>query len=204
MPQRSLQKTKVMKAKSITMLLLALVITAGAIATEVPKMNVAVLNQSKVYVTAETSAQSPTEITLRDAVGETVYFSKTKAAPKFRSVLNLQDLEDGTYTISLRSGKVYTKREITVANGAVTVKQPVDGLAPYFSYKNDKVILSYLNSNLSDVSLLIYNGNKLVFDSKLGSDLTIQRSFDLSKLVKNDFEFVLYGNNQRYNYRCSR
>ncbi len=193
-----------MKTKSITLLLLALVFAAGTFATEIPKMNVVALSDSKVYVTAETSTQSCTEITLRDASGETVYYKRAKAAPQFRSVLNLEELADGTYTVSLRCGKEFTKRKISVSEGIVAVQRPTDELAPYFAYKNDKVLLSYLNSSQNDVSVLIYNGNDLVLDSKLGSDLAIQRSFDLSKLKNDDVEVVLYGNNQRYNYRVTR
>ncbi|WP_167611447.1 hypothetical protein [Maribellus sediminis] len=193
-----------MKTKTITLMLLALVIAAGAFATEISKMSMVALNDSKVYVAAETSTNSPTEITLLDARGETIYFKRTKAAPQFRSVLNLQELSDGTYTFSLKSGKAVTKREITVSNGKVTVKKVAEEFAPYFAYKNGKVLLSYLNSNQADVSVLIYNGNRLVLDSSLGSDLAIQRSFDVSKLKNNEFEFVLYGNNHRYNYRFTR
>jgi|GEM_PF-3793596 len=204
MRQPSLQKTKAMKTKSITLMLLVLVFTASAFATEVPKMNVLAMNESKVYVAAETSTTAPTEITVLNTAGETVYIKRTKAAPQFRMVLNLQELEDGTYTIRLRSGELFTKREIILTEGLISVKKPVNEFEPYFSYENGKVLLSYLNSNQSDVSLMIFNGNTLVFDSKLGSDLTIQRSFDLSKLMEDDFEFVLYGNNQRYNYRFTR
>jgi hypothetical protein len=193
-----------MKTKSITLLLLTLVLTANVIATEVPKMNVLALNDSKVYVAAETSATAPTEISVLNTAGETVYFKRTKAAPLFQLVLNLKELEDGRYTISLRSGEVFTKREITLTEGLVSVNKPMNEFEPYFSYKNDKVLLSYLNSNQSDMSLLIYNGNTLVYDSELGRDVSIQRSFDLSKLMDDDFEFVLYGNNQRYNYRVTR
>lgn len=193
-----------MKTKTIALLLLALLVAAGAFATETPKMGIVALNDSKVYVAAETSTHSPTEITLLNARGETVYFKRTKAAPQFRSVLNLQELSDGTYTFSLKSGKAVSQREINVSNGTVTVKKVAEEFAPYFAYKNGKVLLSYLNSDQGDVSVLIYNGNKLVLDSNLGSDLAIQRSFDVSKLKNDQFELVLYGNNHRYNYRFTR
>ena len=76
------QKSKVMKTKTISLLVLALVLAAGAFATEVPKMTVVALKPSKVYVIAETVAQTPTELTLLNAAGDPVYYKKTKADRK--------------------------------------------------------------------------------------------------------------------------
>jgi len=193
-----------MKTKKFSLTVLALAFIVSAFATEVPKMNVVTLNNSKVYVAALTSAQFPSEVTLFNSDGDIVYYKRSKAASQFRSVLNLKQLENGTYTICLKTGKVLAQRSIEVNKGAVRVKQAVKEIAPVFSHKNGMVHVTYLNPNQTDVSVMVYKNNLLVQESKLGCDFNIQRCFDVSNFSQGDFEFVLCGNNLNYNYQVLR
>ena len=75
-------------------MVVALLLAAGTFATNVPKMNVHTLSDTKVYVAALTSEQFASELSLLNSRGDIVYYKKSKAAPHLRSLLNLEHLEN--------------------------------------------------------------------------------------------------------------
>jgi len=196
-------KTKVMKTRKLSLTLLALVFAATAFAAELPKMNVVTFNNAKVYLTALTSPQFSSEVSLYDFRGNKVYSKKSEAAPQFRLLMNLHLLEDGVYNLCLKNGKFFEKRQLTIDKGVVCVQRAVKETAPVFWHAEGKVYVTYLNRNKADVALLVYKNNKLVHESKMGCDFALQRCFDVSHFSKGNFEFVLRGNNCCYNYRMS-
>lgn len=193
-----------MKTKTITLLFLALVITASAFATEAPRMNVVTINDSKVLVAAQTSAEFPLEVTLCNTAGEVVYYKKAKGSSQFKSLLDLHQLEDGNYTICLKTGKESAQRELEVHKGTVAVKRLVSEVEPVFSCKNDIVHVTYLNKNKQNMSILVYKHNTLLLESKLGCDFNIQRCFNVSKYAEGDLEFVLHGADKNYSYKITQ
>lgn len=176
----------------------------SASATEIPKMNVVALDDSRTLIAAVTSPNVASEVSITAQGGEIVYYKKSKAAAQFKSILDLSELNDGMYTVSLKTGKVSTQRKLEVNQGKVHVQPMKRELDPFFSYNGDIVKLSYLNFNQNNISLLIYNGSQLVFQSKLGKDFRIQRAFDVSKMVKGEYNLVLSGTNQPYSYKITR
>lgn len=193
-----------MKTKQFALMLLALAFIVSASATEIPKMNVIALDDSKALIAAVTSPNVASEISLVSADDEIVYYRKSKAAAQYKSILDLSELNDGMYTVTLKTGKVSAQRKLEVNQGKIQVVQMKREIDPFFSYEGDMVKLSYLNSKQNNISLLIYNGNQLVFQSKLGNNFNIQRAFDVSKMVKGEFNFVLTGTDQYCNYKINR
>lgn len=185
-------------------MVVALLLAAVTFATNVPKMNVHTLNDTKVYVAALTSEQFPSELSLLNSRGDIVYYKKSKAAPQLRSLLNLQHLENGTYTLCLKTGDVSAERCLEVNRGKVCIKNELKEIDPVFSYKNGRVHVTYLNPNQADVSVTVYQNNMLVLKKELGSAFNIQRSFDVSRVTHGQLDFVLCGNQRYYNYLISR
>jgi len=193
-----------MKTKKLTVMLLAAVFAISSAATEVPKMNVIVIDDSKTLVAAVTNPDVASEVSVIAEDGRIVYYKKSKAAAQFKSILDLSELTDGRYTVELKTGKFYTQRQLELNQSKVKVIKIKPEPDPVFSYDGDMLKLSYLNLNQNDLSISVYNGNKLVFQSGLGDKLSIQRAFDVSKMVKGEFDFVLVGPNQTYSYKIIR
>lgn len=194
----------IMKTKQLVLVLLAFAFTVSVVATEIPKMNVVALDESKAYVAAITSPDVASEVSIIAENGEVVYYKISKAAREFKSVLNLSQLEDGMYTIKLKTGKVSAQRKLEITQGKVAVKPLQFKMAPYFDYDGNMLRLTYLNYEKNDVSMLVYNGSQLVEEFELGDNFNIQRAFDLSKLAKGEFDFVLGGTDQDYSYKITK
>lgn len=193
-----------MKTKQLVLVLLAFAFSLSAVATEIPKMNVVAVDETKAYVVAITSPDVASEVSIVAENGEVVYYKRTKAASEFKSVLNLSQLEDGIYTIKLETGKSSAQRKMEISQGKVAVKPLQVTLDPFFAYDGKMLKLTYLNYEKIHMSMLVYNGSQLVEEFKLGNNFNIQRAFDLSKLVKGEFDFVLAGTNQDYSYKITK
>jgi hypothetical protein len=202
--QRCFTKKRVMKTKQFTLVLLALVITIGAGATKIPKMNIVTLDDAKALVVAETDPEVASEISIEDANGNLVYYKEAKATAKFKSVFDLSNLEDGTYTVEVKTGTAAAKREVDIRHGEVVVKALQTAIDPYFAYDGDMLKVSYLNFDKKNLSLLIYKGSQLVFQSEIGKDFNVQRGFDVSDLVKGQYSVVLAGTGEDFSYRINR
>lgn len=193
-----------MKTKQLTVLLLAVAFALSATAKEIPRMNVVAVDKTKTLIAAVTNPKVSAEVSVIAEDGEIVYYKKTKAAPEFRSVLDLSELKNGTYTMKLKTGKEYAQRKVELKDGTVRVLNLKQEVKPFFAYDGDMLKLSYLNVNKNDVSVSVYNGSKLVYELYLGDRVNINRAFDVSKMVKGKYDFVLAGNNQTYNYQITR
>lgn len=193
-----------MKTKQFALLLLAVALTIGATATKIPKMNIVALDDSKAIIAAEIDPNESSEISIESENGRLVYYKLNKASAEFKSIFDLSQLDDGTYTVEIKTGKASAKRNIKVKDGVVAVTAMKTQIEPYFSCDGDLLKVSYLNFNQDDVSLLIYNGSKLVFQSGIGTEFNVQKGFDVSDLVKGDYEVVLAGTGEDYSYRISR
>ncbi len=193
-----------MKTKLLVFVLLALAFTVSAEATEIPKLNVIAVNESKAFVAATTSPDVASEVSIIAENGEVVYYKKSKAAREFKSLLNLSQLKDGMYTVKLETGKVSAQRDMEINEGKVTVQPLQVKMDPFFACDGKMLRLTFLNYDESNVSMMVYNGSKLVEEFELGDNFNIQRVFDVSKLVKGEFNFVLAGTNQNYSYKVTR
>ena len=185
-------------------MLLAAVITVSAVATEIPKMDVVAVDNSRALVTAVPIQSGSTTISVVSENGKLLYHKKVKADSEFKTVLNLSKLEDGKYTVKLDAGKESVQQVIELNNSKINVKPVIREIEPFFSYKNDKLKFMYLNFDQTDMSMLVYKGNELIFRTELGKDFNLKRSFDVSGIEKGELNFVLVGDDKVYSYNFQR
>jgi hypothetical protein len=193
-----------MKTKKFAFVLLAIAFSIGAFAIETPKMNIVAFDDSKAIVTAVTNNQESSEISIISENGKTVYYKYSKGTAGFRSVFDLSELEDGMYTVKLKTGTTTFKSEIEVGKGKLQVNPTKTEFEPYFSYDEKMLKISYLNFDHKNISMLVYNNGEQVFQADLGNDFNIQRAFDVSKMVEGNFNFILAGTGEEYCYKVTR
>ncbi len=193
-----------MKTKQFVLALLSLVLTISTGATKIPKMNILALDDSKALISAETDPTVSSEILIEAENGQTVYYKMSKASNVFKSIFDLSNLKDGTYTVKITTGAVSAKRSVEVRNGEFAVNDIKIQVEPYFTCDGNLLKVSYLNFDEDNVSLLIYNGSQLVFQSDLGQEFNIQKGFDISHMVTGNYSVVLAGTGEDYNYRINR
>lgn len=190
-----------MKTKHFALAIFALVLTVSASATQIPKLKVVALDDSKALFSAITDDSKSSEISIQDENGNVVYYKESKASVGISSVFNMSELEDGVYTFEVKTGTASAIQEVTLENGKMEVQETKTRLEPYFAFDGNKLKISYLNFDGEDVNLYVYDGNKTVYESGLGNSFVVQKGLTLANLDKGSYDVVLTTEDQVYNYR---
>lgn len=181
-----------MKTKRSLVTILAVLIVAIGFATEKVKMNIIPLDSEKALVAFNSETPTNFEVTIKNVENETVYYHKSeKKQQTYKGKFDFSELETGKYIVSVNYGNKSLNSEITVANDHIKAGPVVKSMEPYFSQKNDKLSVSFLNSAQRQVYINIYKNEEHVTGAKLGKDLSIQKCVNLSNLEKGKYKVVL-------------
>lgn len=182
-----------MKAKNFVLTALAIFIAATVTATKLPTLNVVPMENQKTLVAFEASKPATVEISLKNSLGETLYYKKSKSPVEEVSVIfDFHELKDGIYELCLNFNNCKIRRDLTISDNLVkNVGEERRTFGPYCKLENNLLKISYLNSNQKNVHMNIYHDGKQVTAKKLGKEISIQKIFDLSKLESGQYEIVL-------------
>jgi len=181
-----------MKTKIWVLTTLALFIAAIGFATESPKMNIVSNEYDKILVSFESETACPVELTISNEDGVIMHYWKSESPKKtVNQLLNLSQLDRGTYNVVLNYGGTSINRELSITRNEVKVGPPVKLTEPYFCFKNDKLNVSFLNVANKKVFLNVYKDGEHYNGFTLGKDMDIQKCIDFSMAGKGNYEIVL-------------
>jgi hypothetical protein len=194
-----------MKTKQLFLAILAIVFTANVFATEIPKMNIIPLKDTRTLVAISQNTPAINEISIISEEGTIVYFKQSKKVTTgYKKVFDLSQLEDGTYTVQLKAGTATVKRELEINDGTILVTAQITELDPFFVFDNDVVKVSYLNFEEKDVAVSVFNKGQLIYTSNLGNEFTIHRGINLSKLERGNYNIMLANADNKYWFSVTR
>lgn len=201
---KQLKKT-VMKTIKWVLTTLALFIVAIGFATETPKMNIVASDENKILVSFESVTPCMLEMSITDEDGAIMHYWKSESPENaVNQRLNLSQLGQGTFNVTLNYGGTSINREINITRNEIKVGAPVQLKEPYFCFKNNKLNVSFLNVANKKVFLNIYKDGEHYDGFTLGKSLDIQKSFDFSKAGKGNYEVVLTDYFKDHHYTVSK
>lgn len=181
-----------MKTKSWAITALACFIVAIGHATDFPKMNVIPIEEEKALIAYQSSEATPLEITLTNDEGEILYFKRTqKRHNEYKKVFDFSELGEGKFCICVNFGNRSISRNVTIAEGNISIGEPQRLYEPYFFLKDKKLNVSFFNCPQKPVYVNIYKNGKHIEGIHLGKGLTIQKRLNLSRLESGEYEIVL-------------
>lgn len=191
--------------KTIKILASVLILTGATIATAVekPKTNVHSVSADKFLVAIENAEASNVEVTINDNNGEVVYYKQTyKPIDSYKKIFDVKDLENGEYSIELKTKEMVSKRELVIAEERIVVGAPAEQVAvpPYFGFDGEKLVISHLNFDKEKYKLAIYNFSNTIYEATVSGASPMIAAYDLSKLKPGDYEVVLYSDNKIFDY----
>lgn len=190
-----------MKTKKWVIIVLAIFIAITGFATEIPKMNVISTKAEKTRVSFESDIACPIELTIKCDDGTILYYWKSKTPKeKLDQVFDLSDVKCGKYKICLNYGEQTMFRELSVTRNGIYTGPNVQLHQPFFSYSDNKLKLSLLNTGKEDVCLNIYKNGNYITGISLGNQLDLQKLVDLSNLENGDYDVVLSDSFSTYHY----
>lgn len=194
-----------MKTSKWVLLTLALLIAAIGFATETPKMNIVANENDKILVSFESATACPVEITITSEDGAIMHNWKTESPQNaVKQLLNLSELENGVYNVTLNYGVMSINRELNIARNEIKVGPPVKLYEPYFCFKNDKLMVSFLNVANKNVYLNVYKDGEHYNGFTLGKGLDIQKCIDFSMAQKGKYEVVLTDHFKEHHFTLSK
>lgn len=194
-----------MKTKHFFLLIVATTFVANVFATDIPRMSIIPLKDSKALVTIQHTVPDVSEISITTESGEVVYYKKSKKEiDLYKKIFDLSQLENGNYRLSLKAGNATVKNDLSIKNGIVSVLKQRNEMEPYFTVDKNNVILSYLNFEKEEMTVHVYNTNKLVYSKKLGNDLAMHRMLNLEKLKNGHYDIMLADAHNAYWFSFSK
>ncbi len=181
-----------MKAKNWVITALAFFIVSLANATDTPKMNVVSLGTQKALVSFKSPTAATLEITITNNSGEIVYYKKSEAKlNEYRKIFDFSELGNGNFNVCLDYGLYSINRDLQVSKKTIIVGPAEKLFEPYFFIKNGRINMSFLNVAQKNVHMEVYKNGEYISSTSLGKDMSLQKSIDLSKSGKGNYEIVI-------------
>lgn len=187
--------------------IVALVFISGAVlATGNLKVNIISGENEEAIVHINNATHSIYEVELKNDEGNVVYYKETKTASKLYSqAYNFSMIEDGDYVLEVKVGSEKELSSLKLANGKVEVLEQWKEIEPFFTMKDDKLELSYLNHAQEKLELLVYDNytGELLYEKEFEPDFTVHFALDFSNLRSGKYDAVLVGENNFYEYKVA-
>jgi hypothetical protein len=159
------------------------------------------MESKKALVEFSNPVKTSFEISIVDEAGDEIYFKETKEKQnELTKKFDFSNLEDGKYTMKVKTDSGSKENEIMVAGSTVEFGKEITKTHPFFSYKNDQLKLSFLNHQNEELSLHLYNGDELIWSSALENSSVIHKGYDLSELLSGNYQLVLASGNDVYEF----
>jgi hypothetical protein len=190
-----------MKTRNLFFAFVVLLVSATVFATETPKTEILSAQGDRILVNYETDKAALFEFTITDNDGVIVHEWKSETPQtSIKKLLNLRELEDGTYQFSLNLGSKSLNSTFKVDGKTVELGPLFELNEPYFDFKDDKLFVSFLNQSMKHVYMNVYKNGEHYTGFDLGKDLDVQKCIDFSMAKKGTYEVVLTEKFKAHNF----
>lgn len=185
---------------------IALVFISGAVlATGNLKVNILPAGKDKSMVQILNVEESNYEIELRNERGDVVFYKQTDApSTTYIKHYNFAMLEDGDYSLTVKTNDEKLENALKLNNGQVESINQKREAAPYFTVNDNRLELSYLNFELENLKVMVYDNNTLLYEKELNPEFTVNYGLDISNLKSGKYDAVLTAGNSSYKYQITK
>jgi len=177
----------------------------SALAVERPTMNVIKLEDEKAIITIDNENPVKFELSIESTEGDVVFYKESeKELTNLRQTIDYSQLEDGSYILKLKLNDTFVSTNLEIEKGVMEVGESKTTYAPYFSFKNDLLKLSYLNFDEENLSIRIYTDRLLIYEDRLGKEFDVHAGYDLSKLVTGRYQIELITSNNYFTHEIEK
>jgi len=194
-----------MKTKQLLLFIVAVTFAANLFATELPKMSIIPLTDTRALLTVKHSAPNTSEVTITSDMGEIVYYKKSKKEEElYKKIFDLSQLENGNYTLTVKTACATMRNELKVYKGTISLQNHSNEMKPYFATHKNDIILTYLNFETQAMTLRVYKSSKIVFSETLGNEFAMHRKLNITALNKGDYDIQLFNKDTEYWFSFTR
>jgi hypothetical protein len=184
----------------------ALFLISGAVlAAGNLKVNITPSGNDRAVVEISNVAESIYEIELKNERGEIVFYKRTNAPSiSYSQNYNFSILEEGRYHLTVKVNNEKIENTLGISKGQVTVMNQRKEVKPFFTVKENRLELSYLNFELENLKVLVYDNNRLIFEKELKPEFAVNYAVDFSQLDRGKYDAVLATDNRFFEYQITK
>lgn len=195
-----MKRTFILSFVIATTLVSQLALASGAF-----RANAVTRNENKAILEISDNADKKYEISITNASGDEVYYKKVLGEQQnFKRMYDLSKLDYGVYNVKVKTDGELNEQLVTVSTKGVELGETIKVVHPFFSYKDNTLILTYLNYSGDAMSLSVYNSDGLIWSKEMGDKFELQKAFDLSKLETGEYKVVLASEDRNYEYNLMK
>lgn len=194
-------KTKVfyLTTKIIVAVILVAALVYKVSAAGVPEVKMVPYGNEKAIVTLSNNEKIVSVLTVENSSGDEVFYRKGLFDEKaYSKIFDFKYLEDGNYKIIVKNQFGESSVPFSVIDNVLVVTQSEEDVTPYMNIEDDILKISYLNENLSDVILSVYEGNDKIFNKTLGNNFSINSALSLARLERGEYSIALSNGKKTY------
>jgi len=181
-----------MKTMKTTMIALALMASVSfAYGSGNVRLNMNQTEADKAYVEISNATFTQFEIKVEDVYGDLIFSKKTmEPAMNYKKKYDFSALEDGTYTLSVKSEKETNTTKFRIERNDIKILEERKIVEPHFTTDGNIWKMSYLNFPMEITNIYIYDGNQLIYTKSIDPTFAVHEGLDLSKLDPGDYQIV--------------
>lgn len=195
-----------MKTAKQLLLGAALVLVSGAVmATGNLQVEILQAKKENTVVQISNNDKSIFEIELKNNDGNIIYYKRTDSPTAVcRQYFDFSRIADGQYHLTVSVDSEKKENTLKINNGQVDLVNQRKELEPYFTVRDNRLELSFLNYELENVNLMVYKNDELLYEKNLEPQFAVNYGLDLSNLNAGNYNAVLSTENSTYNYPISK
>lgn len=129
-----------------------------------------------------------------------VYYNKTLVSPhNFAKIFDLTNLEDGQYTLKIKSRNTVVNHHFEIIDGKIKVNNKVN-TKPKFNSQGNKALLELNNDTKLSYSLSVFDENGEVLFNSIEDDVLIRKVFDFSTIANGEYTIMASSNKNNYTF----
>jgi hypothetical protein len=163
------------------------------------QVNLHSINGSRAAVTLTNLSEGKYTISIESLDGNSIFYNTSIDSPEsFAKVFDFSRLEDGDYTIILKTGNTKKEKHFEIVNGTVKVKNTVASV-PSFDYKGTKgyMVIPNAENQIVSIKLISPDGEELY---SAVEEQEVRKLFDFGKVENGKYTLLVNIDDSNYEF----
>jgi hypothetical protein len=184
----------------------ALFLLSGAVmATGNLKVHIASACSDLTLVQISNVTESRYEIELKNEKGDIIFYKMTnEPSVTYAKQYDFSMLDNGIYNLTVNVDNEKMENSLKINQGHVDVIGQRKEVYPFFTVKENHLELSWLNFELENPKVLLYDNNTLLFEKELDPEFSVNYALDFSNLERGNYYAVLQSDTSHFEYRITK
>ena len=160
---------------------------------------ISVVNDTKLKVVYNDVKKGHT-LSLKTTNGDKIYSEAVKIDGQLVKILDLSELENGTYQIELEKDFSILVNTIKIENNTILFAENNDSVIfkPVVRNDNNLLLISKIAFDSKPLQVNIYFKDEMIYSETIKNEKIINKAYRLQEETKGAYRVVLYNNNRSY------